>query len=104
MSQELLPATPVVLVLLQPSDAYLSWVLETAADAPIASPLRGVILSPLEDPGAEEEQEESPQQADDKVSKRGEDSHMAIGLPNRAVHDLPQSPPWCLFFVDPTGG
>lgn len=32
--------------------------LETAADAPIASPLRGVILSPLQDPDAEEEVED----------------------------------------------
>ncbi|CAM9158943.1 unnamed protein product [Scytosiphon promiscuus] len=58
--------------LLRPSDAYLSWVLETAADAPIASPLRGVILSPLEDADAEEEQQEgSQQQADGAASARG---------------------------------
>lgn len=42
----------------KPSDAYLSGALETAADAPIASPLRGVILSPLQDPDAREEIEE----------------------------------------------
>lgn len=33
--------------------------LETAAGAPIASPLRGVILSPLQDPDAEEEAEDA---------------------------------------------
>ncbi|CAB1114720.1 unnamed protein product [Ectocarpus sp. CCAP 1310/34] len=44
--------------LFRPSDAYLSWVLESAAEAPVASPLRGVILSPLQDPQGEEEQEE----------------------------------------------
>ncbi|CAM9462506.1 unnamed protein product [Pylaiella littoralis] len=44
--------------LFRPSDAYLSRVLESAADAPVASPLHGVILSPLDDPDAEEEQEE----------------------------------------------
>lgn len=42
----------------KPSDKYLSWVLETAAEAPIASPLRGVILSPIPGPEAEEEVEE----------------------------------------------
>ncbi|CAN0537444.1 unnamed protein product, partial [Ectocarpus sp. 12 AP-2014] len=44
--------------LFRPSDAYLSWVLESAAEAPVAFPLRGVILSPLQDPQGEEEQEE----------------------------------------------
>ncbi|CAM9836787.1 unnamed protein product, partial [Ectocarpus sp. 8 AP-2014] len=44
--------------LFRPSDAYLSWVLESAAGAPVASPLRGVILSPLQDPQGEEELEE----------------------------------------------
>ncbi|CBJ30014.1 expressed unknown protein [Ectocarpus siliculosus] len=44
--------------LFRPSDAYLSRVLEAAAEAPVASPLRGVILSPLQDPQGEEEQEE----------------------------------------------
>ncbi|CAM9388350.1 unnamed protein product, partial [Hapterophycus canaliculatus] len=57
--------------LLRPSDAYLSWVLETAAEAPIASPLRGVVLSPLEDPAAEEEQEDTQQKADAAGPARG---------------------------------
>lgn len=42
----------------KPSDVHLSKLLDTATGAPIASPLSGVILSPLPEPDAEEELED----------------------------------------------
>lgn len=42
----------------KPSDDHLSKLLDAAAGAPIASPLSGVILSPLPEPDAEEELED----------------------------------------------
>lgn len=42
----------------KPSDVHLSKLLDTAAEATIASPLSGVILCPLPEPDAEEELED----------------------------------------------
>eukprot|EP00903_Cladosiphon_okamuranus_P017256 g15901.t1 len=68
--------------LFRPPDAYLSWVLEAAADAPVASPLRGVVLSPLDDPDAEEEEEEREEDggiSDGGSAKRRSSSRRRVG-------------------------
>ncbi|CAM9910481.1 unnamed protein product [Ascophyllum nodosum] len=54
------------ITLFRPPDDYLSKMLDTAAGAPIASPLRGVILSPLLGPDAEEELEDETSNDDDR--------------------------------------